>query len=85
MGGKKQLKCTINFLALSDYQGRVVYGLSGYDGAKAIPNTSLCVAYDPAGAEGQVRHPTVFQSASGRNGAVGKLHHFQFLFSIPFP
>lgn len=42
MGEKKQLKCTINFLALGEYQGRVVYSLSGSDGAKAILHIPLC-------------------------------------------
>lgn len=34
-GRKKQLKCTINFLAHDEYQGWIVYGLSGSDEAKA--------------------------------------------------
>lgn len=48
--------------------------------------TSLRVAYDPAGVEGQVRHsPDSDHRVLQEGVAVGKLHNFQCLFSIPFP
>lgn len=54
--GKKTQSVQLISLPSANTKGGLVYSLPGPDGGKATPTTSIRVAYDPAGAEGEVMH-----------------------------